>query len=221
MDSHGATTASDSQSCCARHRSQVQFKFIHLFIVYTLEWGYQRSHHLLFIYRVILEKTLNDGIDTLDESRRKLEKSLLRFDSLGTNLIALSTRFDDKFEEKMKCFKSKLKILLASSTALASTCRVVKVNTQVIPKINEKIEAYHQFYNDLKEKIQQEFHHMDTTKAKLHDEIQSLGDLKLKTESVKWYINSNPPTFDDEDKSVTALIVDSRKYRKKHQPTNN
>lgn len=166
--------------------------------------------------RVILDKTLNDGVDKLDDSEHKLEKALKSFDTLTTNLFALSGRFDDKMEEMMKCLKSKLKILTAASTGSLSD----RVTNKLIPKINEKIDRYTGFFEEMSTKIQVEYHKIDSVKAKLLEEMQFVNGLQLKIVPVKWYINSNQPLLHDDHDSITELIADSTQYRKTHKPIN-
>lgn len=161
-------------------------------------------------HKKILDKALSNGITKLSLAQNELDNILLGFNPLVSNVKTLLVQFDDEFSEKQKCFQSKLKILRA---ALGSVDRIEK---ELIPKIIEKIETYQKFRSDLSKKIHQEFNNIDGMKAKLREEIQSIGDVKVKIEPVISAMNIDPSNRDVLHKTVKDLMENCKNYRKTH-----
>lgn len=164
-------------------------------------------------HRKILDKALDDGITKLSFAQQELDKISMSFNPLVSNFVALNAQYDDEFDKKQKCFQSKLKILRAAS----ANGPIDTIEKELIPKILEKIESYRMFRSDLRKKIQQQFHNIDGMKAKLREEIQYLGDLKVKIEPVISLMNMDPIIQNDVEKNVKVLIADCNKYRKTHK----
>lgn len=162
-------------------------------------------------HKKVLDKALNDGMPKLSSAQKELDTILLGFNPLVSNVKALLVQFDDKFSEKDKCFQSKLKILRA---ALGS---VDRIENELIPKILERIAAYQKFRSDLSKRVQQEFNNIDSMKAKLRAEIQSIGDLKVKLEPVISAMNMDTTNRDDLNKYVKDLIENCKNYHKMHE----
>lgn len=136
--------------------------------------------------------------------------------SLVTNLIKFKDEIDDKFDQIKKCSFSKLKILYAASSGASIDHTYDELNSTII----NKIESYQKFSDDLKESFLNEFRNAEEIKAKLHVEIQTIGDLKIKIEPTKWHINMDRPIRDG-DKTVEDLIADCNRYRQLHKYTKN
>lgn len=162
-------------------------------------------------HKKVLDKALNGGMPKLSLAQKELDTILLGFNPLVSNVKALLVQFDDKFSEKNKCFQSKLKILRA---ALGS---VDRIENELIPKILERITAYQKFRSDLSKKVQQEFNNIDSMKAKLRAEIQSIGELKVKLEPVISAMNMDTTDANDLNKSVKDLIDNCKNYHKMHE----
>lgn len=163
-------------------------------------------------HKKIIDKSLNFGITKLGMAQQELEKISLAFEPIMSSVRARLVQSDDEFSEKQKCFQSKLKILRA---ALGSVDRIEK---ELIPKIVQRIEAYQKFRNDLGKRIQHEFQNIENMKAKLREEIQSIGDVKINIEPVRSAMNDMESNNNDHlNKTVKELVENCKKYRKTHE----
>lgn len=137
---------------------------------------------------------------------------------MTSKLIEFNHQYADQYDAMHKCFTSKVNIMRAASAGRLND----RIEKELLPSVTKKFESFQSFSNEMKVKMLAEFENVERTIAKLHNEIQSIGALKLKVDPVKWLIVAMyPPIRIDDDQKVKDLIADCKKYHEAHQTITN
>lgn len=164
-----------------------------------------------------LTTVLDTGLTKLNAAQTKLQKSSDTFNALASDLKELNSQFDIDFDEKSIYFENKLKEMRAAH----KDDKKGAFEKDLVPLLSAKMEAIKKFHGDLTDRINDAFRSIDTTKAKLHDEIEHIDTLKSKIDPIKTSLNSDSESNDDSKKSVQDLITEAEKYRERHNKKNN
>lgn len=158
------------------------------------------------------------------KAKENLEKSSTSFNAVIGELKALTMRFDYEYSVKSEYYKSKIESNVFNSHErgffTGVFLRPFLINTS-IPLLKKKLNAFKQFYNDLKALIEQTSFDIIQAKQKLQNESGIVGSLRTQTEETKTYIS-----LDDIDEihdeiaiSVLKLINKCKTYRQKYENT--
>lgn len=92
-----------------------------------------------------------------------------------------------------------------------------------VPELRAKMAQIQRFYEDLKLQVEKAFQDIDDVKDKLNKEIMQIGDLKVKTEETKTFIDLDaiPDLRNTLIQSGQNLIDKCNIYRQKHTEQNN
>lgn len=159
-----------------------------------------------------LTKVLDTGMAKLSTAQENLEKSSNTFTTLLSSLKELILQFDTDFDTKSKFFENKLKEMRASNKGGSKGT----FEKDLVPALLKKMEAIKKFHGDLTQKINDDFRNIDSTKAKLREEIEHIGNFKIKIDPMKKSLNSDSESNDDLKKSTEELMAESEKYRERH-----
>lgn len=162
------------------------------------------------VHNTVLRKVLNNGLEKLTAAQEQLNNSSISFDLIVSSLTALNSQFEKDFDEKRKFLEVKLKEMRANKEGPKHAVE------KLIPLLQEKMESIKVFFNKLTQYINQEFLTIDSTKAKLKEEIERIDRMKTKIEPVKASLNMDPESKDAVTKSAQILIDECEKYRKRH-----
>lgn len=180
----------------------------------------------------LLIKTLDDGVVKMTNGQAKLEESSMSFNILKGKLVTLHSRLTNEFNSQSTYFQSKVNQIRTAAYAgalagavggpfglvIAYAIAASKVEGHMIPELKLKLGQIKKFFENLQKVVHQANVDIDTTKAKLKDEIRYIGELKIRTDEARSVI-----PFDDLDAlrdntkdSVKKLIVQCNEYQIRH-----
>lgn len=173
----------------------------------------------------ILLQVFDDGILRLSASQDELYKSSTSFNTAAGKLVALHGRFEFEFQAESDFIQSKI-----TNTRLGAylggaffgipgiLIGYLFAENMLIPVLTKRLKAIEHFYDKLEGKIDQAAKDIDNAKRTLANEIQHIGEIKIKTKEANAFIN-----LDQEDtlknmaiKSAHQLIKECEEYREKH-----
>lgn len=164
-----------------------------------------------------LTKVLDTGLTKLGAAQEKLEQSSNTFNTLAASLKEVNSQFETEFEKKSKSFDDKLKELRAEhKDEKGQKGGKSTFEKDLVPLLNAKMAAIKKFHGDLTQTITEELRNIDSTKAKLSEEIENIVNLKSKIDPIKTSLNSDS----DSKQSAQDLIDTAEKYRERHNKKN-
>lgn len=164
-----------------------------------------------------LNKILDDGVAKLGTAQEQLKESVDSFEPLTSGITELNTKIAAAFDEKQKFFDEKLKQMRAADTKGPTG----PFEKELVPQLLAKLEAIKKFYGDLAQTFNDETRKMDSTKAKLQEEIVQIEAVKSKIEPLKTVLNAADGSVTDVKKLSQDLISASDKYRQRHSEKSN
>lgn len=173
----------------------------------------------------ILLKVFDDGILKLSESQSNLHASSISFNDASGKLIALQARFNSEFQAKSEFVETKvnqIKIGAYVGGALFGIPGVLIAHYlivgDIVPKLLEKLKEIEKFYEKLREKVDQAGKDIEKTKDILMDEIEHIGEIKVKTQTAKTFVGLDDEEYlyDTVIQSAHELIAKCNEYRERH-----
>lgn len=175
--------------------------------------------------KYLLVQVLSNGITQMTAAQASVATSASSFNGAIGRLTTLNSRFQVEFGEKSAYFLSKVsKIRLATYLGSAFIGVIglgigaALIEFKYIPELKRQMGETQKFYDNLSEKVEQAFHDVDVTRGMLQKESQQIGDLKVKTEKTKTFIDLEyiPELRDTIIRSAQSLIRHCNEYRRKH-----
>lgn len=173
----------------------------------------------------LLLQVLEDGVERMNAAQEELGKSSSAFNSAAGKLTALHSRFAIEFDEKSEYFQSIITKIRIGGYAGGAVFGIVGIaiaagviEGKFVPELKAKMKSIEEFYETLNGKVEQAFRDIDATKKTLHSEIQSIGELKVKTKETHAFINVDdiPDLRDIVIQSMEGLIEKCMEYRTRH-----
>lgn len=175
--------------------------------------------------RTLLLKVLNDGILKMEKAQKDLYTSSSSFNDASGKLTSLKHRLETDFNQNSEYYKSQISRIRAVAYGSAAPFGLFGiaiaagvVEGKLIPELNAKMKSIEVFYGNVQGLVQQSFKDIDSTKAKLKEEIRVIGDLKVQTDETKTFIelDNEPALKQTVVDSVKALIAKCKAYIARH-----
>lgn len=177
--------------------------------------------------RSLMLLLLNDGIDKMKNAQKKLYESSSSFNEAAGKLVSLNYRLDSDFSEKSEYYQKKIYEIrkAAHTTGMSLTVFGIpvvggKTEKEIIPKIKQKMKELGLFYKDLEKSINKASADIDSTKAKMQEEIEAIGEVKVKAEETKIYVESDVgdgSILQIISVAIDELVANCNAYRQRHR----
>lgn len=185
----------------------------------------ERSSNAYGQQKAILIQVLGIGSTKMGSAQEKLQQSSVNFNNVAGKLTTLHSRFTNEFDSKSSYYQGQVDKIRKEAYISASVAGPFGliiaagiVEGKLIPELNDKLNRTKNYFDHLKSLIEQSDRDIDSTKGKLRNEVQNIGDMKVKTEATKTLIS-----IDDLDAlrdnvlaSVNDLIDQCGTYMMRH-----
>jgi hemolysin E len=178
----------------------------------------------------ILLKTLTDGITKMTTAQDMLAKSSDSFNKASGELIALKAQLNSDFDDKSDYFEAQKKkirseayggaaagiILGPFGLAISYSIAAGVVEGELIPALAKQFEAVKGYFANLGNTVKNANTAIDEAKAKLEDEIVTIGKIKVATENTAFFVEFDDVLLDSLKDAAKELIKLCFEYQKRH-----
>ena len=179
--------------------------------------------------KIIILKVLKNGIDKMNAAQNSLGSSSMSFNEASGQISLLRTQLSNDFDNGSSYFKHQVDKIRKEAYAGAGAGIIFGpfglivsegiaagvVEGKLIPELLAKFKEVQKHFDEVKELVSKANKDINETKTKLQNEIEIIGDIRVKTEETSLYIKINS-LRERLRKSATNLITLCQMYMKRH-----
>ena len=182
------------------------------------------------VQKDILLEVLGSGLTKMTAAQTSLQSSSESFNTASGKLLALETQLSNDFNEKSVFFENQVSKLrkeayggAAAGIAAGLFGLIISYSIaagvlegKLIPELTKKLKSVQAFFTNIKNEVTKANQDINTTKAKLAEEISVIGDMKITTETTQFYVKYDDLMLSLLKDSANSLILQCNDYQKRH-----
>lgn len=178
----------------------------------------------------LILKILDDGIEKMTISQKKLADSSMTFNKASGQLVELNERLKSEFNSNSSYYKTQVEKIRKEAYAGAAagiaagpfglmisySVAAGVVEGKLIPALNEKLNHVKGVFEKLSELVEKSTADINETKDKLKEEIKAIGEIKISAETTKVFTGFDDTMIAELEKAANKLIEQCSEYMKRH-----